>query len=87
MDAFHRIIVHYGAWFAEVEHQLGMEKALKVEQSVWDTSLDNQLKRIGKTIGFTVEDGVPGFLKSLPNETLRELVKKIGINWLANDGI
>ena len=87
MDAFHRIIVHYGVWFAEVEHQLGMEKALEVEQRVWDASLDNQLNRIGKTMGFAVEDGVPAFLKSLPRETLLDLMEKISINWLANDGI
>ena len=24
MDMFHRIIVHYGMWFAEVRHQMGM---------------------------------------------------------------
>ena len=87
MDAFHRIIVHYGVWFAEVEHQLGMEKALKVEQTVWDASLDNQLKRIGKTMGFAIEDGAPAFLKSLPQETLLDLMEKTSINWLANDGI
>ena len=28
IDGFRRIIIHYGAWFAEVEHQVGLEKAL-----------------------------------------------------------
>lgn len=87
MDAFRRIIVHYGAWFAQVEHQLGMEKALEVEQAVWDASMSNQLKRLGKTMGFAVEDGIPALLKTLPRETLLDLVEKVGINWLANDGI
>ncbi|GBC59112.1 hypothetical protein DENIS_0043 [Desulfonema ishimotonii] len=87
MDGFHRIVMHYGAWFAEVAHQVGMENALAAEQTVWDASLGNQLKRIGKTLGFSVEDGVPSVLKEMPPEKLMDLIEKIGINWLANDGI
>lgn len=87
MDAFRRIVVHYGAWFAEVEHQIGMENALNVENEVWDASLKNQLARLGKTLGFSVENGVPTVLKTLPRETLMALIENIGINWLANDGI
>jgi hypothetical protein len=86
-DAFRRIIVHYGAWFAEVEHQIGMDNAVAVEKAVWDASISNQINRIGKVLGFSVEDGVPAALKSLPRETLIELLEKVGINWLANDGI
>ena len=26
VDMFTRIVVHYGLWFAEVRHQMGMEK-------------------------------------------------------------
>ncbi|AOY58171.1 MULTISPECIES: DUF6125 family protein [Desulfococcus] len=87
MDAFRRIVVHYGAWFAEVEHQIGMANALEVEKEVWDASLGNQMTRLGKTLGFSVENGVPTALRSLPRETLVDLIEKIGINWLANDGI
>ncbi|CAN2043318.1 Cytosolic protein [Candidatus Magnetomoraceae bacterium gMMP-1] len=87
IDAFHRIIVHYGYWFSEVKHQVGMEKALEIEQDVWDASLGNQLKRLGKTLDFSVEDGIPSILKTMSKETLLDLIKKIGINWLANDGI
>ncbi|MEE4356584.1 MAG: DUF6125 family protein [Desulfococcaceae bacterium] len=86
-DAFHRIIVHYGCWFAETEHQMGLKRALDVEQDVWDMSIGNQMNRLGKTLGFSVEDGIPAVLKSLPRETLTDLLEKIGINWLANDGI
>ena len=87
MDAFRRIVVHYGAWFAEVEHQIGMANALEVEKTVWDASLANQMTRLGAALGFSVEDGVPAALKQLPRETLIDLIEKIGINWLANDGI
>ncbi len=87
MDAFRRIIFHYGAWFAQVEHQLGLEKALEIEQSVWGPALENQMTRLGKTFGFPVEKGIPAFLKSLSKEKLIDLLEKLGINWLANDGL
>ncbi len=35
MDGFHRILVHYGAWMAEVAHQVGLEQAMAVEEDVW----------------------------------------------------
>ncbi|MDF1554833.1 MAG: DUF6125 family protein [Deferrisomatales bacterium] len=87
MDGLRRTIVHYGHWFAQVEHQLGLEKALELEQEVWDASAGTQLQRLGKTLGFPVRDGAPEALHQLPRETLIELLKGLGVNWLANDGI
>jgi hypothetical protein len=87
MDAFRRIVFHYGAWFSEVAHQVGLENAMAVEQEVWDASLGNQMNRLGKSLGFPVENGVPGVLKQLPRDTLKELIEKVSVNWLANDGI
>lgn len=88
MDAFHRIIFHYGAWFAQVEHQLGMEDALKIEGAVWKASLKNQMGRLGKTLGFEVEpDGTPSALQAMDAPALRDLLEKVSVNWLANDGI
>ncbi|MBU3917753.1 cytosolic protein [bacterium] len=87
VDGFHRIIVHYGQWFAQVEHQFGMKEAGEIEQKVWDVSLQNQLQRIGKRLGFSIEEGIPTVFKEMTRETKLELLKDIGINWLANDGI
>ena len=87
MDSFRRTIVHYGQWFAQVEHQLGMEKAMAIEDKVWDASFGNQLRRLGKTLGFEIEDGIPSALKNLSRDQLIDLVEKLGVNWLANDGI
>ena len=87
MDAFHRTIVHYGQWFAQVEHQLGMEKAMAVESTVWDASYLNQMTRLSKTLGFELEEGIPTVLKKLTRDDLLSLIEKLGINWLANDGI
>ena len=87
VDAFRRIVFHYGAWFAEVAHQVGLDKALSVEGRVWDATLSNQIDRLGKALGFETDNGVPAALKALPRETLLDLVEKLSVNWLANDGI
>ncbi len=87
VDAFRRTVVHYGHWFAQVEHQLGMEKALAVENDVWSASLGYQVHRLGKTLDFPVEIGIPAVLNTFSKEALIDLLEKLGINWLANDGI
>ncbi|MGD9731159.1 MAG: DUF6125 family protein [Desulfamplus sp.] len=87
VDAFRRTIVHYGQWFGEVAHQLGMEKAMQIEDGVWDASYANQMNRLGKTLGFEMENGIPSALTKLSKAELLDLIEKQGINWLANDGI
>ena len=87
MDGFHRILVHYGLWFAEVRHQVGSEKALEIERKVWEMSLNNQMSRLGKKFGFKVENGVPEAISNLSHAELKDLLIKLGVNWLANDGI
>jgi hypothetical protein len=64
-----------------------MEKALAVENDVWSASLGNQVQRLGKTLDFPVENGIPAVLNTFSKETLIDLLEKLGINWLANDGI
>ena len=88
VDAFHRIIVHYGLWLAQVEQQLGLEKCLEVERAAWEKSLAVQMTRLGKILGFEVEEhGMPLALKSKSPEELKTLLEGLSANWLANDGI
>ncbi len=88
LDALRRTMVHYGFWFAEVEHQLGMERALKIEKTAWTGSSANQMRRLGKVLGFAVEeDGTPTRLRQMSRPQLLELLRNLGVNWLANDGI
>jgi hypothetical protein len=87
VDAFRRIIIHYGMWFAQAEHQFGFENAVEIENTVWGPTLDNQLRRLGKTLGFSTSNGTPDVLKTLTGDQIRELVEGLAINWLANDGI
>jgi hypothetical protein len=86
-DSFRRTLVHYGQWYAEVYHQLGSERAMEIEDAVWDKSFGNQLTRLGKTLGFEIIDGVPAALHGMSKADLMDLVEKMGVNWLANDGI
>ncbi|MEJ2642060.1 MAG: DUF6125 family protein [Desulfosarcinaceae bacterium] len=87
MDMFHRTIVHYALWFTEVRHQMGMEKALDALAEASQRSWGIQLKRLGKVLGFDLQEGVPQPLLDLSDEKLDELTDAAAINWLANDGV
>ena len=87
LDFFHLTIMHHAIWFAEVQHQMGREKAFKALDAAWQKSYSIQMKRLGKILGFENEDGVPQPLLGLPDEKLDELMEGSAINWLANDGV
>ncbi len=88
VDGFRRILVHYGLWFSEVAHQLGFENACSIEDDVWNKSLGIQMKRLGDLLGFEVDaKGIPISLKKLSPGELFEVMRALGINWLANDGV
>ena len=87
MDFFHRSIMHHAMWFAEVQHQLGREKAWDILQTAYERSCDLQMKRLSKTLGFEMENGIPKPLLDLPHETLISLQESMAANWLVNDGV
>lgn len=87
MDIFHRTIMHHGLWFTEVRHQMGTEEAQNLLMEVSQRSLDIQLKRLGKLLGFELKDGLPVPLLELPPDKLDQLLDTAAVNWLANDGI
>lgn len=87
MDFFHRTLVHYGLWFTEVRHQMGMEKALEALGTASEKGLGIQLKRLGKIFGFDLTDGIPSPLLALDDRALDDLLDAVSTNWLANDGI
>ncbi|MCL0081483.1 DUF6125 family protein, partial [Peptococcaceae bacterium] len=70
MDMFHRIIIHHGLWFAEVKHQMGMAKALETLKTASEKSIAIQMKRLSKTLGFQIKDGLPEPLLNMPQESL-----------------
>jgi hypothetical protein len=87
LDFLHRVMMHHAMWFAEVEHQLGSEKAYEIIESAWERSRSIQLTRIAKTLGFEIQDGLPKPLLDLPEDLLNKLRDSIAINWLVNDGV
>jgi len=87
LDMFHRIIIHYGLWFNEIKHQMGMEKALEALNSASERSYGIQLKRLSKVLGFEMKDDLPQPLLNMSKESLLELMDSVAVNWLANDGV
>ncbi len=86
-DMFNRIVVHYALWFTEVRHQMGMEKALEVLETATKKSVDIQMKRLSKVLGFETKDGLPSALFDMDTDSQSELMKAVGKNWLVNDGV
>jgi hypothetical protein len=87
MDFFQRTAMHHAMWYAEVQHQLGRQKAQDILKSVVEKGFDIQLKRLAKTLGFEMTDGLPAPLLNLPPDTLKALTETAAVNWLANDGV
>lgn len=87
LDMSHRMAVHHTLWFRETEHQLGMKRALDMLEEVSEKTSRLQMDRLGKALGFAVQDGIPQPLLELPREKLVELAGEMGKNWLAMDGI
>ena len=87
IDFFHRTIIHHTLWFAEVEHQMGMAKALDILGAAWEKSYAVQMKRLSEILGFEIEKGVPKALLAMPKEELLRLLGDLGRNWIAGDGI
>jgi hypothetical protein len=87
MDFIHRLMMHHAMWYAEVERELGRDKAQKVLRAVYERSSEIQLKKLSKTLGFDLEENLPAPLLNLTAEALNELKKTIAVNWLANDGV
>ncbi|MGD9330180.1 MAG: DUF6125 family protein [Desulfobacterales bacterium] len=87
VDFIHRTIMHYAMWYGEVRHQLPAGEAYDVLAEASRRSIGIQLQRLGQTLGFAVEDGLPQPLLDLPAETMERLLDNVAFNWLANDGV
>lgn len=87
LDMLHRTIVHHTLWFREVEHQMGFEKALGIMETAWRGSYAVQMKRLARTLGFEIKEGIPAPLLDMPREKLIKLIDSLGANWIAGDGV
>jgi len=87
VDMLTRIVVHYGLWFTEVRHQMGMDKALEVLEKATEKTISIGLKRFADVLDFPLEDGLPKALLEMEEEKIEALMGAIGKNWLVNDGL
>lgn len=87
VDMVMRMVVHYGLWFTEVRHQMGMEKALEVLRTATDRSLPMAMKRFAELFDFELADGIPNDLLCMDLEKMDRFMKTIAKTWLANDGV
>jgi hypothetical protein len=88
IDGLRLTLLHYGLWFKEVEYQLGLQKAMELEDETWKTAFPIVMKRLAQVLGFEVDSkGVPKSLVEKPGEELKEIITAVSINWLAADGV
>jgi hypothetical protein len=87
LDILHRSILHYGLWFTEVRHQMGTARALGILQTAYGRSLEIQMNRLSKVLGFELKDGLPKALVEMERDKLKKLLDGFCANWLANDGV
>lgn len=87
MDLLYRTMVHHTLWFNEVEHQLGMPKALEMMNDVWQKSYPIQIKRLSEIFSFKLQDSVPEVLLTKEKPELLKMMEDLGKNWLAGDGV
>lgn len=86
-DMMFRMIMHYGFWFAEVRHQLGMDSALKMMDKVVPKARDIVMARMADILGFELKDGLPKAVADMDEDTMDALLKGLAKNWLVMDGV
>jgi hypothetical protein len=87
VDVLRRIVLHYGIWFSEVSHQLGLEEAIRLEEQVSASFFPIAINRLSKTLGFQTENDLPLWLVNMEKEKLISLINAMSANWLTNDGV
>ncbi len=87
LDVIHRAALHHGLWFTEVRHQLGLRGALETLDAAWKRSLDLQLHRLARLLGFELQEGLPRPLLEMEDAAFDQLLEGLCANWLAGDGV
>jgi len=87
VDVLRRTILHYGIWFSEVTHQLGLAEAIRLEAKVSASFFPIAMNRVSRTLGVPTENGLPLWLVNMEKEKLIALIDAMSANWLTNDGV
>ena len=75
IDVVRRTILHYGIWFSEVSHQLGLEEAIRLEKEAFDWFFPIAVNRLSRTLGFETANDLPLWLTNMEKERLISLIK------------
>jgi hypothetical protein len=87
IDALRRTMLHYGIWFNEAVHQMGLEEAIRLEEAAFASFSPIAINRLSRTLGFETENGLPLWLVNMKKERLIGLIEALSANWLTGDGI
>jgi hypothetical protein len=87
LESLHLTALHYGIWFRETEHQLGLDKSIEVDDIAWKKVLPIMLGRVNRRLKIPAQDNIPETLTKASKEELVDLLVDMGKNWLANDGV
>jgi hypothetical protein len=87
LDSLHLTLLHYGLWFHETEHQLGLKTAIEADAAVWDKVLTSTIKRLADGMNTPLKKGIPEMLYNLSEEELADLSLEMSKNWVACDGV
>ena len=87
LDYFRRTALHYGIWFSEVNHQLGLHEALQTEEEVFGKYAPIVYTRLAGALGCETGGEFQDLLAGLPREKLVALLDATAANWLAGDGL
>jgi len=85
-ESLHLTAIHYGLWFRETEHQLGLDKAIELDDIAWQRMLPIILGRVTKRFKIPTKHNVPEPLTSATKEELVEFLTEMAKNWLVSDG-
>jgi len=85
-DSIHLAVLHYGLWFGETEHQIGLDKAITTDDTVWENLLPAAIRRLASRLEIPLEGDIPKKLANLSKEDLIDLLEETAKNWLASDG-
>ena len=77
-----RTILHYGIWFSEVSHQLGLEEAIRLEKEAFNWFFPIAVNRLSRVLSFDTANELPLWLTNMEKETLISLIKAFSYSWL-----
>jgi hypothetical protein len=83
-ESIHLLTLHYGIWFCEMEHQMGLDKAIAADDIVCERGLLLAFDEIGKRLK---GKSLSAFFAGADREELEELLLKLANAWYVDDGV